>query len=196
MNAALGGTRVVFLGPPGAGKGTQAKRFAAARGIPHISTGEILRKAVADGTPLGLRAKTHLDAGTLVPDEVIGEVVSERLAKDDCGGGFLLDGFPRTLPQAKRLGESLGAAHALTHVVSFRVPGEELVRRMIARGRSDDTPDTVKKRLEVYDRQTKPLLDWYRDRRVLVEIDGTGTPDEVYARVLKVTGAGTTGQGR
>jgi adenylate kinase len=181
--------RLVLLGPPGAGKGTQAERFAKEQGIPHISTGDILRRAVSEGTPLGKKARVHLDAGTLVPDDVITGVVSDRLESADCRTGFLLDGFPRTVPQAQLLDAGLASKNTpLQHVVAFEVPEAELVRRLLGRGRTDDTPETVKKRLDVYERQTEPLKGWYRSKGLLAAIDGTGTPDQVYARLKTVAG--------
>jgi adenylate kinase len=181
----LSATRVVFLGPPGAGKGTQAQRFAAGKGIPHLSTGDMLRKAAAEGTPVGLQAKPLLDAGKLVPDDVMWGVVAERLSRDDCRPGFLLDGFPRTVPQATTLFEKLAADKTpLTCAISIDVPEAELVKRMLARGRADDTPETVRTRLSVYEKQTAPLKEWFRGRGLLREIDGAGTPDEVYGRVV------------
>jgi len=177
------------MGPPGAGKGTQAARIAADLRIPHVSTGEILRRAVGEGTPVGIRAKPYLDAGTLVPDDVIAGVVSERLAKPDCAPGFLLDGFPRTLPQASLLDARLSASRTpLSQVISLEVPAKELVARMMSRGRADDTPETVQRRLEVYESETEPLKGWYRSRGLLREVDGTGTPDEVFSRLVLVTG--------
>jgi adenylate kinase len=183
-------TRLVFLGPPGAGKGTQAQRLAAGAGIPHLSTGDMLRKAVAEGTPVGRQAKPILDAGKLVPDDVMWGVVAERLERPDCRAGFLLDGFPRTVAQAATLDAKLASDKTpLTCAISLDVPEAELVKRMLARGRADDTPETVRTRLQVYERQTAPLKDWFASRGLLREIDGTGAPDEVYERVRAAAGA-------
>lgn len=186
--------RVVFLGPPGAGKGTQAQRFAADRRIPHLSTGDMLRKAVAEGTDVGRRAAPILAKGALVPDDVMWGVVSARLDQADCAAGFLLDGFPRTVVQATTLESKLATKHApLRCAISIDVPEDELVKRMLARGRADDTPDTVRTRLHVYEKQTAPLKDWYRGKGLLRPIDGTGTPDEVYARLLTAAASSVTG---
>jgi adenylate kinase len=186
----MSATRVVFLGPPGAGKGTQAQRLAASAGIPHLSTGDMLRKAVAEGTPVGRQVKPIIDAGKLIPDDVMWSVVAERLERPDCGSGFLLDGFPRTVAQATTLDAKLSADRSpLTCAISLDVPESELVKRMLARGRADDTPETVRTRLQVYDRQTAPLKDWFKGRGLLREIDGTGSPDEVYERVRAAAGA-------
>lgn len=177
--------KVVFLGPPGAGKGTQAERFAVARGVPHISTGEMLRGAVAAGTELGNQVQQYMATGALVPDDVMAGVVSERLAADDCSAGFLLDGFPRTLPQAELL-EDKGVA--LDHVVLIDVLAEEVERRLMGRGRSDDTPETVRKRIATYMRQTEPLVNHYRALGLLRSVPGVGSIDEVAARLESAVG--------
>lgn len=186
--------RVVFLGPPGAGKGTQAERFAAEHGIPHISTGDMLRAARNAGTPIGLEAKRYMDAGQLVPDDVIAGVVRERLAEPDCDVGFLLDGFPRTVPQAHLL-DTAGAE--LDHVLYFDVPTDELVERLSSRRgpdgrrRRDDEPEVVRERLVVYERETSPLIGLYEGRGLLRRIEGVGTVDEVYERLRACTSVAT-----
>lgn len=172
--------RVVFLGPPGAGKGTQAERFAALRAVPHISTGEILRQAVAEGSELGRKAQSFMDSGALVPDELMAGVVSARLGRADCARGFLLDGFPRTVPQAELLDER---GIELDHVVQIDVPSEEVVQRLMGRGRGDDTPETVRNRIATYERQTQPLVDHYAARGLLRRVDGLGSVDEVFDRI-------------
>jgi adenylate kinase len=181
--------RLVFLGAPGAGKGTQAADLAKSRGIPHLSTGDMLRKAVGERTAVGLAVEPILAAGKLVPDDVMWAVVSDRLDQEDCAPGFLLDGFPRTLPQGEQLATKLAAAGTpLSCAVFFDVPDEELVRRMLSRGRADDRPEVVRERLRNYEKLTAPLKDWYRGKGLLRSIDGTGTPADVRARVVAAVG--------
>jgi len=174
---------LILLGPPGSGKGTQAKLLGQELGLTHISTGDILRRAVAEGTALGREAQRLMSAGQLVPDRVMIELVRERLL-EGVAGGFLLDGFPRTVEQAQALDEILAEAEQkIDRVVSIRVAREELIRRLLERarleGRSDDTADVIEKRLEVYDRQTLPVTDWYRRRSLMVEVDGGRTIEVV-----------------
>ncbi len=186
---------LVFLGPPGAGKGTQAVRLRDALRIAHVSTGDMLRAAVAAGTPVGRQAKSFLDRGALVPDEVIADLVEERVRADDCARGFLLDGFPRTLGQAGLLDAALARLHlALDAVVLLDVPEEELFRRLTSRGegRSDDRPEVIRHRLSVYREQTEPLRALYAERGVLRAVPGTGTPDDVAARVMAAVGGPRT----
>jgi adenylate kinase len=180
--------RIVFLGPPGAGKGTQCVRVVQHYEMPHISTGDMLRQAIQEGTPLGQRAKSYLDQGQLVPDDVIVDVVCHRLDQPDCQRKFLLDGFPRTIAQAEALDAYL-TRHDRPLAASLQLiaDDEEVRRRLLARaakeGRSDDTPETINERLRVYQQQTQPLVDYYRQRGIHHEINGVGTPDEVFARV-------------
>ena len=208
--------KIIFLGAPGAGKGTQAevvsKRFA----IPAISTGAIIRAALAEGTPTGLRAKEFIEKGNLVPDEVVIDIIKERLAKDDCRGGFILDGFPRTVPQAEAL-DRMGIT--IDTVVSLEVPNEEIVERMSGRRvcnrcgasyhvqynpakdgvhcdtcgevlttRKDDEPSVVLSRLEVYHTSTEPLKDFYAGKGILKLIDGHGSVETITERTLKALG--------
>jgi adenylate kinase len=181
--------RVVFLGAPGAGKGTQAKGFAAGHGVPHLSTGDMLRQAAADGTPVGRQVKPLLDAGKLVSDDVMWSVVAERLDRPDCRNGFVLDGFPRTVPQATTLETKLAASKTpLSHVVYLDVPDDELIRRLSARGRADDTAAVIRERLRNYAALTAPLREWYASRSLLRSVDGTGTPEAVRARLEKAAG--------
>lgn len=180
---------ILLMGPPGAGKGTQAVRLIEKYGIPQISTGDMFRAAVAEQTPLGLEAKKYMDAGQLVPDSVTVGIVKERLAKDDCKNGFILDGFPRTTAQAVSLDAILRELGIiLDGVVNLNVPKEELVRRISERAqlenRADDKPETVQRRLTVYEESTKPLIDYYRNGGQYVEIDGLQDMDAVFADIV------------
>lgn len=211
---------LVLLGAPGAGKGTQAARIAEALKIPAISTGDILRKAVADQTPLGLKAKAYMDAGELVPDELVIEMVDERLKAPDCRNGFLLDGFPRTVVQADALKAVLARAnHKLDLVLNIDVAEEEIVKRLTRRRtcrscgqiyhldynppanvdhcdacsgalyqRDDDKVETILKRLEVYKKQTNPLIAYYEEEGLLQNIQGTGTPEEIFEKIRSAIG--------
>lgn len=209
--------RSVFLGAPGAGKGTQAKKVAEAAGLAHISTGDMLRAEVAGGTKLGLQAKSFMDAGKLVPDEVIIGMVQARIAKPDAKSAWILDGFPRTLPQAEALDRSLSGGSAVSHVIYFAVPEQVLFGRLTGRRtcskcgaiwhvetnptkvagtcdtcggqtvqRSDDHPEKITKRLEEYRTLTAPLLAYYRNRKVLREIDANRSPAVVFQELLKL----------
>jgi adenylate kinase len=182
--------RVVFLGPPGAGKGTQAVRISQKHLIPHISTGDILRSAVKEGTELGKLAKTYMEKGELVPDDVIIGIIRERLEKEDVAkNGFILDGFPRTLPQAEALDELLKEINMeLDKVLYFEVPEEELIKRLLSRGREDDTREVIERRLEVYKTQTQPLIDYYEEKSLLVKIEGTGEIEEITKRIEEAMG--------
>jgi adenylate kinase len=177
-----GGLGLVILGRQGSGKGTQALRLAERYGVVHISTGDMLRAAVAEGSPLGLRARTIMDAGDLVPDDIMCEIVADRLERDDVvTRGFLLDGFPRTLAQAEALVEVAGDAIDLA--INLDVPVDEVTRRMVARGRADDTPDAIARRLSLYEEQTEPLLAWFDDRGRLAVVDGIGSETDVFDRL-------------
>ncbi|MBA2558878.1 MAG: adenylate kinase [Propionibacteriales bacterium] len=180
--------RALFMGPPGAGKGTQAALVADHYQIPQISTGDIFRANVTAGTELGLTAKRYMDAGEYVPDEVTNDMVRVRLSEPDAKGGFLLDGYPRTLDQVSKLDEMLDdLGVTLDTVIVLQVDLEELIARLLARaqtsGRSDDTEDVIRHRQRVYDEQTAPLLSNYAQRGLVVEVDGTGTVDEVAERI-------------
>jgi adenylate kinase len=179
--------RVVLLGPPGAGKGTQAGRLAEKLGIPQISTGELFRRNIEDGTKLGLEAKRYLDAGDLVPSDLTNQLVDDRLSDADAANGFILDGYPRSLEQAKALHEMLGRRGTdIDAVLEFRVSREELFKRLKGRGRADDTDDVILNRMNVYRDETAPLLEYYRDE--LKTVDAVGTVDEVFARALRALG--------
>lgn len=207
--------RVVFIGPPGVGKGTQAQRLAAARGIAKVSTGDVLREAVRNHTPLGRQAKTFMDSGALVPDGLVIDMLAERLKADDTKTGYLLDGFPRTIPQAEALEKMLSArGERLDRAVAFQAAADLIVDRLSGRRgcpacgrvyhvthdpspqgtrcgacgadlvqREDDREDTIRKRLAVYERETTPLLAYYRSRGLLATIDGSAPIDQVADRV-------------
>lgn len=181
--------RIVLMGPPGAGKGTQAVIVAAQLGIAHVSTGDIFRANVAASTPLGIEAKRFMDAGEYVPDSVTNAMIRSRLGESDCRPGFLLDGYPRTLDQVTVLDEILDGSD-LDRVVEMTVDADELVRRLHQRaldqGRSDDTVDVIRHRMDVYTAQTAPLVAVYADRGLLVRVDGMGAVDDVTSRILAV----------
>lgn len=216
----MAGARVVLLGPPGAGKGTQAKLLQEKFSACQISTGDILRKAVAERTPLGTLAAQYIERGALVPDDVIVGLVAERLKEKDCETGFILDGFPRTIPQAESLDAILKEMRlSLNRALSVQVPRSVIIERLAGRRscrqcgalahvvfsppknegvcdrcggelyqRQDDQEETVAHRLQVYEQQTAPLIDYYRRRNLLREVDGVGTVDEIRARVLQALG--------
>ena len=187
--------RLVLLGAPGSGKGTQATRLKEYLAVPHISTGELLRGAVAAGTPLGLQAKEVMEAGGLVSDDVVLGMLEERLLKPDTGNGFILDGYPRNLAQANALGELLGRLkQPIDLAIQLDVDTELLVGRLAGRAkaedRADDSPEAVRKRLAVYQEQTAPVVDYYRNLGKLAHLDGVGTLDEVFTRITEAL-AGT-----
>lgn len=196
--------KLIFLGPPGAGKGTQAEKISELYGIAHISTGDMLRSQMREGTPLGAEAKGYIDRGELVPDELIVAMVAKRIKEEDCANGFLLDGFPRTVSQA----EALNGISDIDMVIDIAVPAERLMERIGGRRmcsgcgagyhtssyhkdtcekcgaslyiRDDDRPETVKHRITIYERQTKPLIDYYREKGNLSRVNGDNTPDRVF----------------
>jgi adenylate kinase len=176
-----------LLGPPGAGKGTQAAKLAEKLQIPHLSTGELFRENIGNGTKLGLEAKRYLDAGDLVPSELTNELVDDRLNNPDTSDGFILDGYPRSVGQAEALHDMLERRGTqLDAVVEFRVAEDELFERLRARGRADDTDDVIRNRMNVYRDETAPLIEYYRDE--LKTVDAVGTVDEVFARALQALG--------
>jgi adenylate kinase len=180
--------RLLLLGPPGSGKGTQAQRLSKRLGVPQVSTGDMLRAAVAAGTPVGVEAKRFMDAGELVPDEVVIGVARERLAEADCREGFILDGFPRTVAQAEALEEILDELGcSLESCIALDVDEDALVERILRRaqieGRSDDTEQTVRTRMREYGEKTAALVDYYRRLGLLVELDGLGKITEVARRI-------------
>jgi adenylate kinase len=186
--------RIVLMGPPGAGKGTQAVKVAEKLQVPHISTGEIFRANLADGTPLGLEAKRYMEAGEYVPDEVTNSMVASRLAEPDAAAGFILDGYPRTVAQVGELDTILvGLGTALDKVVEITAITDEVVARLLNRaqeqGRADDTEEVIRRRMDVYAEQTEPLVRVYSERGLLLKVDGMGSMDEVTARLLTALGA-------
>ena len=212
--------KIIMLGAPGAGKGTQARMIAEKCGIPHISTGDIFRANIKNGTELGAKAKEYMDKGLLVPDELVCDLVVDRIQQADCEKGYILDGFPRTIPQAEALENALNAIEQkLDYAIDIDVPDENIINRMSGRRacvgcgatyhvvfnptkvegkcdvcgeslilRDDDKPETVKKRLDVYHTQTQPLIDFYTERKVLVEVDGTQSMDKVFDDIMKILG--------
>lgn len=212
--------KIIMLGAPGAGKGTQAKKIAEKYGIPHISTGDIFRANIKNGTELGKKAKTYMDQGQLVPDELTVDLVIDRIQKDDCKNGYILDGFPRTIPQAEALDKALAElGGGLDYALDVEVPDDNIISRMSGRRacigcgatyhivhapsktenicdtcggelilRDDDKPDTVQKRLGVYHEQTKPLITYYTDKDILVQIDGTANLEDVFKAIVGILG--------
>ena len=181
---------ILLLGPQGAGKGTQGKLIAAEYGIPHVATGDILRTAIAEGTELGRKVKPIYDAGQLVPDELVIDLIRERLGEDDAREGFVLDGFPRTMRQAEALDEMLReTGHELDVVFELQLPDEvgraRMLRRAAEEGRADDTPEAIDKRLRIYHDQTAPLVEYYRSRGHLVGIHADRPIPEVFAEIQR-----------
>lgn len=180
-------TRLIFLGPPGSGKGTQAKTLADTWSLPHISTGDILRQALKDKTPLGIKAQSYMDRGELVPDKLVEDMVSDRLSQPDTNSGWLLDGFPRTVNQALFLEELLRKlSQNGEKVINLEVPDDVVVERLLERGRKDDAEEVIRRRLEVYRNETKPLINYYSDRQRLLKVNGNQSQEEVTDEIKKV----------
>ena len=212
--------KIIMLGAPGAGKGTQAKKIAERYGLPHVSTGDIFRANIKNGTELGMEAKKYMDQGMLVPDELTVKILLDRVAQEDCKNGYILDGFPRTIPQAEALDKALTElGDKIDYAVNVHVPDENIVNRMSGRRacvscggtyhvvyaptkkegicdacggelilRDDDKPETVQKRLAVYHEQTQPLIDFYQNKGILVEVDGTKEMAEVFEAIVAILG--------
>ena len=183
--------KLLIMGPPGVGKGTQASHIKSKLNIAHLSTGDILRTEIEKKTDTGVQAKLYMDAGKLVSDQVLLDIIQDRIKNPDCDGGYLLDGFPRTLPQAvglEKIMESIN--HTLDRVISLTADEDELVERLIKRGvesgRSDDTPDVIRNRQKIYWEQTAPLLDFYQKKGILKDVDGLGEISEITKRILTV----------
>jgi adenylate kinase len=179
--------QLVILGPPGAGKGTQAKRISAQYGIPHISTGAILRDEVAKGTELGVEVKDVMEKGELVADDIVLQLIENRLEDPDCKNGFILDGFPRTIPQAQGLERILEKqARRTIRVLDIAVPDDALMARLLARKRADDTKETIENRIRVYLEKTEPLIEYYEKKHVLISVNGDQSIDEVFGEIERI----------
>lgn len=190
----MSAARLLIIGPQGSGKGTQGVRVAEAFGIPAVSTGDVFRANVKDGTELGLQVQAIIDAGDLVPDELTSAIVRDRLSQDDAATGFLLDGYPRNLGQVADLDAFLDErGEPLTAVIELSVPRDESIQRLTLRaaqqGRTDDNAESISKRLGIYESETAPILDVYRSRGIAFEVDGIGSLDEVYARIIAALAA-------
>jgi adenylate kinase len=183
-------TRLIFLGPPGAGKGTQSKVLADFLNIPHISTGDILRQAITDQTPLGVKAQSYMDQGELVPDQLVEDLVKERLEQLDAQNGWILDGFPRKVTQAAFLEELLAqTGQGGEKAVNLDAPDETVITRLLGRGRKDDSEDVIRRRLEIYRSETAPLIDYYSHRQKLLTVNGNQSPEEVTTALKNIIAA-------
>ena len=180
--------RIILFGPPGCGKGTQATFISETLSIPHLSTGDMLRSAVSSGSDIGLKAKNIMESGGLVSDQIVLSIVEERIAKDDCEKGFILDGFPRTVNQAEKLDLLLSTNNKLDYVLRIKVDEEEIIKRLIDRAREDDKPDIIKNRFKTYNSETEPLIPFYEERKILFNIDGMQEIEKVSEDIKKVIG--------
>ena len=180
--------RIILFGPPGCGKGTQATFISESLSIPHLSTGDMLRSAVSSGSEIGLKAKTIMESGGLVSDKIVLSIVEQRIAKDDCKKGFILDGFPRTVNQAEKLDLLLSTNNKLDFVLRIKVDEEEIIKRLIDRAREDDKPDIIKNRFKTYNSETEPLIPFYEERKILFNINGMQKIKEVSEDIKKVIG--------
>ena len=180
--------RIILFGPPGCGKGTQATFISESLSIPHLSTGDMLRSAVSSGSEIGLKAKNIMESGGLVSDQIVLSIVEERIAKDDCEKGFILDGFPRTVNQAEKLDLLLSTNNKLDYVLRIKVDEEEIIKRLIDRAREDDKPDIIKNRFKSYNAETQPLIPFYEERKILFNIDGMQEIEKVSEDIKKVIG--------
>jgi len=180
--------RIVLFGPPGCGKGTQALFISQSLSIPHLSTGDMLRGAVSSGSEIGLEAKKIMESGGLVSDDIVLSIVKERIAKNDCIRGFILDGFPRTVNQAKKLDVLLTNNHKIDCVLRIKVDEEEIIKRLIDRGRQDDKPEIIKNRFKSYNSETQPLIPFYEQRKILFNINGMQNIEKVCEDIKKVIG--------
>ena len=180
--------RIILFGPPGCGKGTQATFISESLSIPHLSTGDMLRSAVSSGSEIGLKAKNIMESGGLVSDQIVLSIVEERIAKDDCEKGFILDGFPRTVNQAEKLDLLLSTNNKLDCVLRIKVDEEEIIKRLIDRAREDDKPDIIKNRFKTYNLETQPLIPFYEERKILFNINGMQEIEKVSEDIKKVIG--------
>ncbi len=179
---------IILFGPPGSGKGTQAVNICENLRIPHLSTGDMLREAVASGSDIGKKAKEIMENGGLVSDEIVLSIVKERIAFKDCSNGFVLDGFPRTIKQANGLDSLLDVSQKIEYVLRIKVDEEDIIKRLIERGRSDDKPETIKNRFKTYNSQTQPLIPFYENRKILFNINGMQEIEKVFEDIKKVIG--------
>ncbi|GIR46891.1 MAG: adenylate kinase [Alphaproteobacteria bacterium] len=180
--------RIILFGPPGCGKGTQATFISESLSIPHLSTGDMLRSAVSSGSEIGLKAKNIMESGGLVSDQIVLSIVEERIAKNDCEKGFILDGFPRTVNQAEKLDLLLSDNYKLDYVLRIKVDEEEIIKRLIDRAREDDKPDIIKNRFKTYNSETQPLIPFYEERKILFNINGMQEIEKVSEDIKKVIG--------